>query len=199
MTRINLLPWREARRKQRQQEFMAMLGAAVLMGALSVVGVHMFFAGQIEYQETRNQYLQEEINRLKRIEEEINQMTETKARLLSRLEIIQNLQRSRPVMVHIFDELVRRLPADIFLASFQTDGDSLTLKGTALSNSVVSLFMRELEQSDWFGEPTLSLIENKTINGVRASDFQLTVSRQKQAGEADEEETGAAATPGGKK
>lgn len=190
MARINLLPWREARRKQRQQEFMGMLGAAVLVAALGVIGTHMFFAGQIDYQEARNQYLQDEINRLKRIEEEIKVMDETKARLLGRLEIIQNLQRSRPVMVHIFDELVRRLPEDIFLASFQTDGDKLTLKGTALSNGIVSLFMRELEQSDWFGEPTLSVIENKIINSVRASEFQLAVSRQKSKEEAEADEAG---------
>jgi type IV pilus assembly protein PilN len=177
MTRINLLPWREARRARRQKEFVGMLLAGVLVAAIGVIGAHMFMANEIANQQTRNRYLQDEINRLKRIEKEIQEMDEAKARLLGRLEIIQNLQRSRPIVVQVFDEMVRRLPEEIFLKSFQAEGPKLSIQGTAQSNNVVSGFMRELEQSNLFGEPALTVVENKAINRIRASDFQLQVNR----------------------
>ena len=190
MTRINLLPWREARRAQQQREFITLLVVAIMIAAVGVIGAHIHIAGRIDHQEARNQYLRDEINRLKKIEREIKEMDETKARLLGRLEVIQNLQRSRPIVVNVFDELARRLPEDIFLTSFQSQGDKLTLKGTALSNNVVSGFMRELEQSKVFGEPALTVIQNEQLeNNVRASRFELAVNRAKPKNSDESDET----------
>ena len=190
MTRINLLPWREARRTQQQREFITFLVVAVVIAALGVIGTHINIAGRIDYQEARNQYLRDEIDRLRRIEREISEMDETKARLLGRLEVIQNLQRSRPIVVKVFDELVRRLPEDLFLTSFQSQGEKLTIKGTALSNNVVSGFMRELEQSSVFGEPGLTVIQNEQLeNNVRASRFELAVNRAKPKDSDESDET----------
>ena len=190
MTRINLLPWREARRVQQQRDFISMLVGAIIIAALGVVGTHVYIADHIDAQEARNQYLRDEIDRLKKIEQEIKEMDAAKDRLLGRLEVIQNLQRSRPIVVRVFDELVRLLPEDIFLTSFESRGENVTLKGTALSNNIVSNFMRELEQSPVFGVPTLRVIENQIINRVRASNFQLAVNRAKPKGQDDTAESG---------
>lgn len=180
MTRINLLPWREARRKQQQRDFMSMLGAAAAAAVLGVFLTHLQVAEYIDHQEARNQYLRDELDRLEKIEKEIQELDKAKARLLGRLEIIQDLQRSRPGMVRVFDALARNLPKDIFLGSLKSNSKDLTLSGTAVSNKLVSEFMRELEKSRWFGEPVLKVVENKPINNIRASKFELTVKQTTQ-------------------
>lgn len=181
MTSINLLPWREERRQRRQRQFVASIVAAVLLGAVSVVGAHLLVAEQIQGQETRNQFLRSEIARLNRIAEEMKKLDETKARLEARLKIIQDLQTSRPTMVRIFDTLARIAPDTLYLSSLRTEGNNITLNGTALSNYVVSDFLRRLVETPLFGEPVLRQIDNRDIAGVRVSIFDLSVPRKSQA------------------
>ena len=179
MTRINLLPWREARRAQQQRNFVSLLAAAVAVAAGAVFAVHLFVADLIDHQKSRNDYLRDEIVKLNDIEREINEMKESEERLVARLDVIQKLQSGRPGMVKVFDNLVRRLPEDVYLTSFKAQGPTLTLRGNARINNVVSDFMRELEQSPLFGEPKLGIVENKRIfEDVPASQFDLAVSRQ---------------------
>jgi type IV pilus assembly protein PilN len=186
MTRINLLPWREARRAQQQRNFIGLIAVAIVVAALGVVLTHLYVAGLIENQEARNQYLRNEIAKLKKIEEEINEMQRSEERLLARLESIQRLQQSRPEPVKVLDTLVRRLPEDMYLSQLQSEGLQITLKGNARINNVVSDFMRELEQSELFGVPSLRVIERKTVfENVPASEFELVVSR---VSKTDEEE-----------
>ncbi len=175
MTRINLLPWREARRAQKKRNFLTMLGIGAVVACAGVVLVHLYIQNLIDNQEARNQYLRDEITKLKKVEKEIQELDTAKERLLSRLEIIQNLQRSRPGMVKVYDTFVRELPEDIYLSSFNTEGKAVTLKGIARSNNVVSHFMRNLEDARLFGVPTLNFIENQAVNTVAASVFQLKV------------------------
>lgn len=181
MTSINLLPWREERRQRRQRQFVASIVAAVLLGAVSVVGAHLLVAEQIQGQQTRNQFLRSEIARLNRIAEEMKKLDETKARLMARLDIIQNLQTSRPTMVRVFDTLARIAPDTLYLSSLKTEGNNITLNGTALSNYVVSDFLRRLVETPLFGEPVLRQIDNRDIAGVRVSIFDLSVPRKSQA------------------
>jgi type IV pilus assembly protein PilN len=187
MTRINLLPWREARRKQQQLRFLTMLAAGGVVGILSLGFTHLLIESQVAQQETRNQYLRGEITRLKKAEAEIKELDKTKARLLGRLEVIQNLQSSRPGMVKVFDALVRLLPENAYLTLIKSEGNQLTLKGMASSNNVISIFMRKLTDSPEFGEPTLRLVETQTINDTRASQFELVVSLKNSAQGAQEE------------
>jgi type IV pilus assembly protein PilN len=190
MTRINLLPWREARRAQQQRNFIGLIAVAIVVAALGVVLTHLYIAGLIENQEARNQYLRNEIAKLRKVEEEINEMKRSEERLLARLESIQRLQQSRPEPVNVLDTLVRRLPEDMYLSLMQSEGRQITLKGNARINNVVSDFMRELEQSELFGVPSLRVIERKTVfENVPASEFELVVNRVSQT---DEEEENAA-------
>lgn len=190
MTRINLLPWREGRRAQKQQNFIVMLVVALLVAVGGVYGTYLYIERLIANQEARNTYLQGEIARLKKAEEEIKELDRVKERLLNRLQVIQDLQARRPGMVRAFDVLVRILPEDVYLTSMSVAGNSLTLKGVASSNNVVSEFMRNLADSPWFGEPTLKVIENQDVSDIRASVFELSVNRTvpKGTGTADSED-----------
>ncbi len=177
MARINLLPWREARRRQRQREFVGLMLGAVLLGALGVAAVHWQIEAHIAAQHARNQYLRDEIEHLKAIAAEIKQLEQAKAKLLIRFDVIQGLQASRPLMVKAFDELARLAPEPLYLAGIKAGGNEFMLSGTAQSNHVVSDFMRRLAASPSFGDPALRLIERRNVNGVPVSWFELGVTR----------------------
>ena len=176
MTRINLLPWREARRVQRQRQLIGMLVAAALFGAGIVFLVYTEIAHRIEYQQERNDYLRGEIARLKKAAEEMQELQKTKTRLVDRLNVIQKLQTVRPGMVRMLDELVRLVPQDIYLTGFKTANNQVTLNGIARSDEVISQFMRDIKNAaDLFGEPALQIIETRNLNNVQARVFELVV------------------------
>ncbi len=161
MARINLLPWRAERRKQRQREFQGMLGLAALAGVLLSFLVWFYFSQQISGQNERNAFLQAEIAKVKKQNEEIKELDAKKDRLLARKKVIEELQANRSQMVHLFDSLVRTIPDGVTLGSIKQEGDILTLQGNAQSNARVSAYMRNLEVSGWMTKPDLSIIEVK--------------------------------------
>ncbi len=175
MTRINLLPWREARRSKRQRDLLLMLAAAALSALGIVFAVHTEIANRIEYQQERNDYLRGEIARLKKAAEELQELQKTKSRLVERLNVIQQLQASRPGMVRMLDQLVRLIPQDIFLTGFKTAENQVTLNGIARSDNIISDFMRSIRAANLFGEPVLQIIETRNVNNVQTRVFDLIV------------------------
>lgn len=159
MARINLLPWREELRQERQRQFYIALGASALGAGLVFVAVMMFYNGQIENQEDRNRFLETEIRKLDRQIERIAELEETRDRLLARKEVIERLQKDRTLMVHLFDQLVRTVPTGIRLTSVQQQGNELTINGMTQSNARVSTYLRNLEASDWFHDHDLRIVE----------------------------------------
>jgi type IV pilus assembly protein PilN len=173
MTRINLLPWREAARKRRLIEFAIAGGLALGFTLMLAVLLHLEMEGRIGNQLARNQVLDAEIAQLNRQIKEIDDLEKIKADLLSRMEIIQRLQESRPEIVRLFDELVVAIPEGVFLTKLDQTGRSLVVEGRAQSNERVSAFMRRIEASEWIGSPRLLLIENQDKTGTGFSHFRL--------------------------
>lgn len=161
MAKINLLPWRAERRKQREREFYAMLGFAALAGVLLALLIWFYYDRQITGQNERNAYLQTEIDKVKAQNQEIDKLDEQKRRLLARKRVIEELQAKRSQMVHLFDSLVRTIPDGVVLTAVKQEGDILTLEGRSQSNARVSAYMRNLEGSGWMTNPELSVIEAK--------------------------------------
>lgn len=161
MARINLLPWRAERRKQRQKEFMAMLGLSALAAVVLSFLIVNYYSRQIDGQNERNQFLEQRIAQVQKQIDEIKTLDEKKARLLKRKEIIEDLQADRSQMVHLFDSLVRTIPDGVVLTSIKQEGDKLSLEGRSQSNARVSAYMRSLESSGWMTQPQLSIIEAK--------------------------------------
>jgi type IV pilus assembly protein PilN len=194
MARINLLPWREERRKLRNREaqtlFLATAFAAVLVVFLIVFQYGRLIDGQI----ARNTLLQTEITAVDRKIKEVEEFEKERSRLLSRKQIIEQLQSSRSVMVHLFDDLVRTLPEGVRLNSIKQTGEQLTLAGSAESNARVSEYMRKLETSEWMGSPDLQIVEAKGADKRSRYVFVMRVNlkKPKVEGEADE---GADAAP----
>ena len=161
MARINLLPWRAERRKQREREFYTMLGFAALAGVLLSLLIWFYFDRQVSGQQDRNAFLTAEIEKVKAQNREIEELDKKKDRLLARKRVIEELQANRSQMVHLFDSLVRTIPDGVVLASLKQEGDVLTLEGRSQSNARVSTYMRNLESSGWMTNPDLSIIEAK--------------------------------------
>lgn len=194
MPRVNLLPWRDKRRKQRQQEFYALLGAAALGGAL-VIGLGEVILGRLQArQQERNAFIQAEITALDRKLAEIRELQAEKAALIARMEVIQELQVMRPRAVKLLDGLARALPDGAMVSSFRQTEATLALDGVAQSNARVSTFMHNLDDSTRFGDSTLNVIRAGERAGMLVSNYSITVPEQVTA---PEDATAAAAPVGG--
>lgn len=159
MARINLLPWREELRKEQQRQFLTILGlSAVLMG-LIVLAVHIQIAGMITHQDSRNEFLKKEITKVEKQIKEINNLAKEKQSLLARMQVIERLQRNRPEVVHLFDEIVKIMPEGTYLTSMKQSGKGLALNGVAQSNARVSALMRNIDSSPWLSNPQLQIIK----------------------------------------
>src|SRR5688572_27086411 len=175
MARINLLPWRVERRKQRQKEFGILLGMSALGAVLVSFLMVLYYSGQISGQNERNKYMEDQIALVQKQIDEIKLLDEKKAKLLARKEIIEKLQANRSQMVHLFDSLVRTIPDGVILTQIKQDQETLTLQGRAQSNARVSTYMRNLEGSGWMTNPDLSIIEAKGEDRALPNEFRLTV------------------------
>lgn len=179
MARINLLPWRAERRKQRQKEFGVMLALAAVAGLALWLAVNTYYNAQIEGQRARNAFLDQQIAQVDERIKEIDELDRQRARLLARKDVIEKLQASRSQMVHLFDSLVRTIPDGVMLTSLKQEGERLTLEGRSQSNARVSTYMRNLEGSGWMTRPELSIIEARAAEGAAMPGlpyaFRLTV------------------------
>ena len=188
MTQINLLPWREEHRQEQKKQF-AMMALMTCILAAAIVGlIHFQMQSKIDYQLSRNRFLQQEIVKLDEEIKEISELQKVRRSLIERMEVIQDLQASRPSIVHLFSEIVSTVPNGVYLESLQQTGSSLLINGEAESNARVSTYMRNLSSSDWLKDPNLTVIEieDKTVN--RISTFTLTV-KQTSPNATEEEES----------
>lgn len=181
MARINLLPWREELRKQKQQDFLAGIGAGFLVTCLILVVVYLHIENLKAYQNSRNQILKDEIAVLDKKLTEIKEIEEKKSKLLTKIDVIQKLQESRPEIVHLFDELAKTTPEGVYLTKFIQVGTNLTLDGKAESNARVSSFMRAIDASGWMNSPVLGVIKGQGKSSGEMNDFSMMAKQGKKA------------------
>lgn len=193
MPRINLLPWREAQRKERKLKFTVALGVAVICAGVVTGAVYLLYNAMIDAQVARNDMLKAQIKILDRQIEEINDLEQTKRQFIARMQIIEKLQGSRPEIVHLFDQIVKTLPDGVYLTGVTQTGDHLKFMGVAQSSTRVSAFMRNIDSSQWMKNPTLEVIQSAP--GAFGSSF--TLDAQETAGPADNGADAAAPGPAG--
>ena len=193
MARINLLPWREEARRERQRQFLYSLIGTLVLGAVLVLLVGAFFDQRISDQESRNQRIQVEINRLEKRIERIAELERTRDRLISRKQIIESLQASRSLTVELLDKMAKTIPVGITLTNVRQQGLVLTLLGTSQSNARVSAYLQSLEGMDLFVNPELEYVRasQNPPNRFETYEFAIRVKLDNQRGQEDEEEAGA--------
>jgi type IV pilus assembly protein PilN len=197
MIRINLVPWREARRKARNLQFYILMGMVAGLAASIVLLVHGYYATRISNQTERNRFLKDENAKLDKEIEEIKKLKEEIQALLSRKQVIETLQADRAQTVYLLEQLVRQTPDGVYLKSIRQTGLKVNLAGYAQSNARVSTLMRNLEASPYLQNPDLVEIRATTVNNKRLSEFNMNVSIRRLQAESDAAKGGAGkAAPG---
>ena len=159
MPKINLLPWREELRREAQRNFIISLVLAAVLAAGCVFAVNRYFEAQISNQDARNAFLKSEITKLDRKIARIDQLDETRSRLIERKRVIEDLQANRTLMVRLFDQMVRTVPTGIRLLNARQVGDEITLRGTSQSQARISTYLRNIEAAGVLHEPRLGIVE----------------------------------------
>lgn len=173
--KINLLPWREELREQRKKEFLNILVGVLLLAGVIVFGIDRFYNDAIDTQTARNNFLEKEIQVLDERIAEIKLLQQKRQELLSRMQVIQDLQGNRPIIVRVFDELARKLSDRVFYTDVQMNGKKLAIRGIAESNNRISSQLRNFDESDWFAGPNVTEIKADPGFGPQASQFTLSV------------------------
>jgi type IV pilus assembly protein PilN len=175
MIRINLLPHREEARKAKRQQFFVLSGLVAGLAAIVVFLGYSILDGYISAQTASNDFLKKEIAVLDKQLAEIKRLKEQTDALLSRKQVIENLQRDRSEMVYLLSEMVKQVPEGIYLKSLKQDGAKISLVGYAQSNARVSNLMRNLEASPWLERPQLIEVKAVVLNGRRSNEFSMNV------------------------
>lgn len=188
VTNINLLPWREELKQKRK----AQLRNTVFFGWVVAAGLAylmvMYWDGRIDHQNGRNQYLQNEITSLQETIKEIDNLKEQRDEIVDRLEVIQELQSDRSQIVHVFDDLVQKMPEGVYLDQINKRGSTLDVQGFAQGNARVSSLMRNLDASSWFKAPQLQIVKNTNQSGLELSQFNVTISEERSSSELEGEQ-----------
>ncbi len=175
MPRINLLPWREERRQELQRQFISMAVGVGILGAVLIWFAHIQVEALKDYHHARNAFIEQQIAEMKKKIKEIDELAKKRRNLIKRMEAIEKLQGSRPLIVHLFEELAFTMPDGVYLKNLKYNGEQLTLDGVAQSNARVSVYMRQLDDSDWLKGPALSVIQTQGDGVNRKYNFNLSV------------------------
>jgi type IV pilus assembly protein PilN len=186
ITTINLLPWREELRQEQKKQFGVLTFLMMFLAAAIIGLIHIQMASKIDYQVSRNKFMGNEIVKLDEEIAEIRDLKKVRRSLVERMEVIQDLQRSRPSIVHLFTEIVSTVPNGVYLESLTQSGNNLLMNGEAESNARVSTYMRNLDRSEWLKDPNLTIIEIEDIKVNRISNFTLTVKQTSPGANEDE-------------
>ena len=182
MMRINLLDWRQARRDLRKKQFLTLLGLGALVAG-SLVGFGYFIATEaVDHQRARNDYLRAQIAETEQKITEIQDLERTRANLLARMRVIEELQASRSATVHFFDEIINTLPEGVSITSVHQAGGGVTITGVAESTGRISTYLKNIDASTWFASPRLIEIRTYERDRQRKADFVMTFTNLTKAG-----------------
>ena len=178
MARINLLPWREELRREKNQTFFVTTGVLGALGLTIVFLMNMQVDAQLQNQTKRNDFIKKEQQALEQKITEIDLLKKERAELESRMKIIQDLQGNRSVVVRLFDEIARQTPDGVYLKKVDRVGNRFRIEGVAEANNRISNMMRNLETSEWFENSNLESVV--TDDSKSSSTFDLVVNEESQ-------------------
>lgn len=177
MANINLRPWREELRAEKQRQFLVSIAGMVIVGVVYIMAANWIKNNDIERQMSRNHYLEQQIAVVDAKIKKINKLNEKLEQLIERMRVIQELQGNRPIIVHLFDELVKTIPDGVYYKKLALAQNKISMSGTADSNNRISSLMRNLDESEWFSSPNLISVKVNEVSAGEANDFELSVQR----------------------
>ena len=173
MPRINLLPWRAELRQRRKKEFLVALAGSLAVAVGVVYLSKLTVQGWTSAQQGRNEVLRNEIVALDKQIQEISGLESQRDRLVARMQVITQLQRSRPEVVHLFDELVNAIPEGVYLTEVTQQNTRIEVRGNAQSSTRVSALMRNIDDSAWLRAPGLEGVDFVTAGTERNAQFKV--------------------------
>ncbi|MGO2672200.1 MAG: PilN domain-containing protein [Psychrobacter celer] len=168
MARINLLPWRAEERERRNKEFITLVVAVTLLTLLAAFATWSYFNNELEEQLDANALIEQENARLDTVLSDIDSLEQRREDIISRMQVIQDLQGRRPVPVRLWDDLAKAMPSALYLNNLKREGDVITLTGLADNPNVVSNLIRNLDSSKWMGNSAVSNIQ-QNISAYQAA------------------------------
>ena len=190
MARINLLPWREEQRRERQRQFMSTLLGSLILGVVLVFLVGTIFDQKINHQQFRNELIKKEIQKLEGKIRRIDELERTRARLISRKQVIERLQASRSMTVELLDNLAKSIPVGVTLTTIRQQGATLQLTGSSQSNARVSAYLRELESNILFMDPQLDFVRTAPRPATDTEPYQFSIRVNMRPAQSSDEDLG---------
>ena len=190
MARINLLPWREEQRRDLQRQFMSKLLITCILGVIGVFTGIAAYDQKISHQQTRNELIVSETRKLESKIERIDELERTRARLISRKQVIERLQASRSTTVELLDQLAKSIPVGVTLTSIRQQGPTMSLLGNSQSNARVSAYLKELETNELFLAPQLTYVRSSPAPATPTEPYQFSVNVKLRTPKTAEEEDG---------
>lgn len=175
MAYINLLPWREEALKAKQKEFFIVLVAAGIFAFALVFSVNLYFQARVDGQLARNAFLKNEIQLLDIQIAEIRTLNEKKAELQKRIDVVEQLQRSRNVGTQVLDEIATIIPSGIYITQIDKKGNTIQITGKSESNNHLANMIRAIELSDLFTDATPESITSDDGSSKLLSSFKMRV------------------------
>lgn len=196
MARINLLPWREEQRRERQRQFITTLFITAVLGVVLVVLAGLVFEQNIKHQQFRNDMIKQEIRQLEVRIRKIDELERTRARLITRKQVIERLQASRSTTVELLDQLAKSIPVGVTLTSVRQQGPQLWLSGNSQSNARVSAYLRELAVNELFIDPELEFVRSKANPATEVEPYEFNVKVKLRQPKTADEQAGYDSSPG---
>ncbi len=190
MARINLLPWREEQRRDRQRHFMSTLLMTCILGIVLVFIAGTVYEQKIKHQQFRNELVRKEIKKLESQIKRIDELERTRARLISRKQVIERLQASRSMTVELLDKLAKSIPVGVTLVSIRQQGPTLALTGNSQSNARVSAYLKELDLNDLFLSPQLAYVRSASKPETATEPYQFSINVKLRPPETSDEAEG---------
>ena len=190
MARINLLPWREEKRRELQRQFMSKLLITCIVSVVGVFAVIGFYDQKISHQQARNELIKSETRKLESKITRIDELERTRARLISRKQVIERLQASRSTTVELLDKLAKSIPVGVTLTSIRQQGPLLVLLGNSQSNARVSAYLKELENNDLFLSPQLTFVKSAPNPATATEPYQFSINVKLRPPKTAEEDVG---------
>ncbi|WP_167631350.1 PilN domain-containing protein [Mariprofundus ferrooxydans] len=178
MIRINLIPYRTARRQQQIVQHLTAFAAVVIVGILCTLGAHTYASLQLADLKEETMLLQKQNQDLKQKIGKIENLDHLRADVERKLKIVDRLQEGRFYSLKTLHEIALLIPENVWLNQISEQGGSLLLTGQAESNKAVAIFMRKLDQSPMFTDVRLDVISRVVVNNLPVRKFSLKVTRK---------------------
>lgn len=138
---------------------------------MTVLLAWFYFDHKLEDQEQANQLVTSTNQNLDTQLKTLDGLQERRNAIIERMKLIQGLQGQRPVIVRLVDELVRIVPAQMYITKFSRVGDKFTIEGKAESPNTVAELLRGLEASEWYRNAFMNsfLAADENKNKVQTS------------------------------